>query len=298
MAAFSHSMRDTPSTPRPSIAMVGSRKTVLITGCSPGGIGHALAHEFHSRGLRVFATARTAEAIQDLADTGIEALSLDVTSEKSISMCKDEVAERTGGRLDYLVNNAGRNYTVPAIEAEVSEIESVFNTNLFAVMRLCQTFMPLLRQSQGTIVQIGSVAAVIPYAWGSVYNASKAALHSYSETLRVEVAPLGVHVITVVTGGVKSRISRVKRSLGENSTYKRIEDAYQKRQIYSNTVGMETKAYAEQVIGEVLSAEGWLWRTRTIWAGGGAEMVKWLSWFLPNFAVERIISRMFGFDQL
>ncbi|KAI4262031.1 MAG: hypothetical protein L6R42_002786, partial [Xanthoria sp. 1 TBL-2021] len=263
-----------------------------------GGIGNALAREFCTRGLRVLATARTAEAVQDLADAGIETLLLEVTSDKSIAICKDEVSERTAGRLDYLVNNAGRNYTVPAIEAEVSEIESIFNTNLFAVMRLCQTFMPLLRRSQGTIVQIGSVAGVIPYAWGSVYNASKAALHSYSDTLRVEVAPLGVRVITVVTGGVKSRISRVKRSLEEDSVYKKIEGAYQKRQSYSQTVGMVTEAYAEQVVGQVLSADGWLWRTRKIWAGGGAETVRWLSWFLPDSTVDWIISRMFGFDQL
>ena len=187
---------------------------------------------------------------------------------------------------------------MPAIEAELSEIESVFDTNLFAVMRLCQTFMPLLRQSQGTIVQIGSVAGIIPYAWGSVYNASKAALHSYSAALRIEVAPLGVRVITVITGGVKSRISRDKRYLEEDSVYKKIEGEYKKRQVHSQTVGMETKAYAEQVVEKVLNAEGWLWRTRTIWAGGSAETVRWLSWFLPDFAGDRIISRMFGFDKL
>lgn len=158
--------------------------------------------------------------------------------------------------------------------------------------------MPLLRQAQGTIVQIGSIAAIIPYAWGSVYNASKAALHAYSDALRIEVAPLGVHVITVVTGGVKSRISRVNRSLVEESAYKMIEGAYQKRQMYSQTVGMDTKAYAQQVVGQVLGAKGWLWTTRKIWAGGGAELVMWLHWFLPERAIERIISRMFGFDEL
>lgn len=56
----------------------------------------------------MLATARTAEAVQDLADAGIETLLLEVTSDKSIATCKDEVSERTGGRLDYLVNNAGR----------------------------------------------------------------------------------------------------------------------------------------------------------------------------------------------
>ncbi|KAL8753176.1 MAG: hypothetical protein Q9184_005496 [Pyrenodesmia sp. 2 TL-2023] len=261
-------------------------------------IGNALAREFHSRGLQVFATARKAETIQDLADLGVVTLSLEVTSEQSIDACKNEVAERTGGGLDYLVNNAGRNYTVPAIEADYSEIESIFATNLFAVMRLCKTFMPFLRHSRGTIVQIGSVAGCVPYAWGSIYNASKAALHSYSAALRVEVAPLGVHVITVVTGGVKSRISRDQRRLTEDSAYKRIEKDYMERQVHSQKVGMERHLYAQEVVSQVLHAEGWLWRTRTIWAGGMAGTGKWLSWVLPQAFSELIISRMFGFDKL
>ena len=189
-------------------------------------------------------------------------------------------------------------YTVPAIEADFSEMESVFATNFFAVVRLCQAFMPLLRRSQGTIVQIGSVAGCIPYAWGSIYNASKAALHSYSAALRVEIAPLGVHVITVITGGVKSRIARVKRSLQEDSAYKEIEDDYQKRQTHSQEVGMETEIYAKEVVKKVLLAEGWLWRTKTIWAGGAAGTVRWLSWILPQTFLEWIISRMFGFNRL
>ena len=177
-------------------------------------------------------------------------------------------------------------------------MESVFATNFFAVVRLCQTFMPLLRRSQGTIVQIGSVAGCIPYVWGSVYNASKAALHSYSAALRIEVAPLGVHVITVVTGGVKSRIARVQRTLREDSSYKELEEDYQRRQIHSQQVGMKTEVYAEEVVGKVLGAEGWLWRTRTIWAGGSSGTVRWLSWILPDVVSDWVISRMFGFDKL
>ncbi|KAL8670143.1 MAG: hypothetical protein Q9168_005308 [Polycauliona sp. 1 TL-2023] len=278
--------------------MADSRKAVLITGCSPGGIGHALAQEFHVRGLRVFATARSTEAVQDLADVGIETLALEVTSEESINACKEEVIRRTGGRLDYLVNNAGRSYTVPSIEAEMSEIQALFDTNLFAVMRLCQVFMPLLRQAHGTIVQIGSVGAVIPYGWSSAYNATKAALHQYSNTLRVEVAPLGVHVITVITGGVESRIGRVKRSLGDESAYKKVEGAYQARQTHNQLADMKANVYAEQVVGQVLHAEGWLWRARNIWAGGNAWTVRLLSWFLPDFATAFVFSRLGGFDRL
>ncbi|KAL8967266.1 MAG: hypothetical protein Q9197_005522 [Variospora fuerteventurae] len=273
--------------------MAESRKTVFITGCSPGGIGNALAREFHAKGLQVIATARTAEAIQDLADIGIATLSLDVTSEKGINACREEVIGRTGGGLHYLVNNAGR-----TIEVEYSEIEAVYATNLFAVMRLCQAFMPLLRHSCGTIVQIGSVAGCVPYAFGSVYNASKAALHSYSGALRVEVAPLGVRVITVVTGGVKSRISRVNRSLTEDSVYRKMDADYRARQVHSQTVGMETRQYAQDVVMKVLAAEGWLWRTRTIWAGGAAGPVRWASWLLPEAALDWVVSRMFGFNKL
>lgn len=159
------------------------KKTVLITGCSPGGIGHALALEFHLKGLHVFATARNEQAVADLKSLGIEVLQLEVTSPESVAEVKRHISERTNGSLDYLINNAGRNYTVPALDVEFPEVQVTFETNVFSVMRMCQAFAPLLIQAKGTIVQIGSVAAEIPYVFGSAYNASKAALHAYSDTL-------------------------------------------------------------------------------------------------------------------
>ena len=144
-------------------------RSVLITGCSPGGIGHALAREFKSRGLRVFATARKTDAISDLAADGIETLSLEVNDQDSIQALKTEIASRTGGALDYLVNNAGRSYTVPALDFNIDEARATFETNVFAVMSMCKTFAPLLIQAKGTIVQIGSLAGIMPYAFGSVY---------------------------------------------------------------------------------------------------------------------------------
>ena len=89
--------------------MSTTRTSVLITGCSPGGIGNALAREFHSRGLRVFATARKVETIVHLKELGIETLVLEVTQEESVERCKKEVERLTGEEgLGYLVNNAGR----------------------------------------------------------------------------------------------------------------------------------------------------------------------------------------------
>lgn len=83
------------------------KKSVLISGCSKGGIGDALAQEFHKKGLRVFATARDLAKIEHLKAIGLEVLQLDVTSSESIRNAVDEVHKVTGGRLDFLVNNAG-----------------------------------------------------------------------------------------------------------------------------------------------------------------------------------------------
>ncbi|RMJ26894.1 reductase [Aspergillus sp. HF37] len=89
------------------MAVALNRRSVLITGCSPGGIGHSLAREFHRNGLRVFATARDARSIQDLEAGGIETLSLVVDDSASVKECYAEVERRLGeGGLDYLVNNA------------------------------------------------------------------------------------------------------------------------------------------------------------------------------------------------
>ena len=85
-----------------------SRKSVLITGCSVGGIGHNLAQEWHSRGYRVFATARKVESMAALQDAGIECLPMDVTDPESLKTIAEHVGKETGGTLDILVNNAGQ----------------------------------------------------------------------------------------------------------------------------------------------------------------------------------------------
>ena len=141
-------------------------------------------------------------------DARITYLPLELTSNESIKELHKRVTEITGGKLDILYNNAGRNYVIPALDYDDDELQELFQANLFSLMKMCSTFAPLLVEAKGTIVQTGSVAGIMPYVWGAPYNAVKAALHTYSDTLRVELAPLGVRVITVVTGGVKSNIAR------------------------------------------------------------------------------------------
>lgn len=159
----------------------------LITGCSSG-IGKELAIAFADRGVTVLATARRTESLSELTSKydNIEAFVLELGNLASIDKLKDAVSKRTGGRLDFLVNNAGTHYASMAVDLHIEEVIKLFEVNLFAVMRLCQVFVPLLhRSSRGRIVQIGSVTRNIPVVWQGAYNASKAALSQYSKTLRL-----------------------------------------------------------------------------------------------------------------
>jgi NADP-dependent 3-hydroxy acid dehydrogenase YdfG len=92
-----------------------SKQSVLITGCSKGGIGDALAQEFHTRGFTVFATARNLDKIQHLKELGCDIFALDVTDEKSIQEAVEYVSQKTGGQLHYLINNAGLSKLVPQL---------------------------------------------------------------------------------------------------------------------------------------------------------------------------------------
>jgi 1-acylglycerone phosphate reductase len=140
-------------------------------------------------GLRVFATARRLKAMADLEGIpGITLIQLDVTSIESIRHAKGQVASVLGDGigLDILVNNAGVTATSAALDQDLSETKQMFETNVFGVMAMVQEFMPLLMLSQdASIVNIGSFVALIPFPFGSSYSATKAALHSYSDALRL-----------------------------------------------------------------------------------------------------------------
>lgn len=229
----------------------------------------------------MIATARKKETIRDLTKFGISTLSLDVDIPESIAQLKEDVLRITDGKLDFLVNNAGRNYTVPALDVDFEEVEQTFRTNVFSVMRMCQAFAPLLIEAKGTIIQIGSLAGIMPYVFGSAYNASKAALHAYSNTLRLELAPFDVKVIVIITGGVKSNIARVDRSLPEGSVYLPINPEYVRRTKHSQEVGIPNETYAKTVVSKVMVSRP----KRNIWAGYGAFLVWFATTFLPSWVM-------------
>lgn len=145
---------------------MSQQKTVLITGCSDGGIGSALAKAFQSHGLRVFATARTVSKMTSLENLpSVTLLSLDVTSSASINAAVDAVTKQTNGTLDYLINNAAINQYSPALDIDIGEAKKMFDTNYWGALEVTQKFAPLLLAKKGTIVSISSISAHanIPY---------------------------------------------------------------------------------------------------------------------------------------
>lgn len=143
-------------------------KTVLITGCSEGGLGAALAKAFQEQGYHVFATLRNPAKAGSLAGekgTNIDVLELDTTSEESINTCLETVKKRTGGRLDVLVNNAATGSTMPMIHASIDESKAMYDANVWGTLRMVQAFSPLLLESKGVIMNICSIVGAANVAW-------------------------------------------------------------------------------------------------------------------------------------
>lgn len=180
------------------------QKSVLITGCSGGGIGDALAKEFHHQGLRVFATARNLDKIQHLKEMGMNIVQLDVEDKTSIEKAAAEVEKLTGGSLDILANNAGIGYQASLMDTDLGAGKKVFNVNLFGVVAVTQAFVRQIIAAKGRIVNIGSVGGKVPVPFQGMYVASKAALQSVTDVMRLELAPFGIKVIHVISGGVNT----------------------------------------------------------------------------------------------
>ena len=142
------------------------KKTVLITGCSTGGIGWAMAKNFHQRGFYVFATARNPSKTADLAElSDIEILELDVTVPKTVARCKEIVAKRTGGSLDVLVNNAGVEFNCPLLDTDVAEAKRLYDVNVWGPLAMIQAFAPLLIEAKGVVFNQSSIDGTLDMVW-------------------------------------------------------------------------------------------------------------------------------------
>lgn len=257
----------------------------MITGCSSGGVGAALAEAFEDEGYHVFATARSPSKVpQSLhASPHATVLALDVASSDSIAMLKQNIQKETGGTLDILINNAGLGLEMPCVDTSIQEAKKLFDLNFFAAFEMIQVFSPMLIKASGLIINNSSVGGRCPIPFIGMYQATKAALIQASEVLRLEMAPLGVRVLTLLTGGVATNFlsNTPNLKLPSNSYYRSIEDIIlQKPEEIAYSVSPE--AFAKDVVRQVRNQT-----TGQYWIGGGASMARLMVWLLPQWIVDR-----------
>lgn len=175
----------------------------LITGGSRG-IGAACAAEFRRRGARVALAARSREKLEAVAAAGDLILAGDVTDAEFRCHAVEETVARFG-RIDILVNNAGIGLYAPSWCAPMEDIRAMVELNLMAAIGMIQEAVPYMRkQRRGLIVNVGSMAGKVTLPWLTLYSATKYALGSLTDGLRMELAPDGVGAMLVCPGYVKT----------------------------------------------------------------------------------------------
>lgn len=240
--------------------------TALITGCSQGGIGDALARELAHHGYLVFASVRNISKAAHLSGMEkIEVICLDVTSSESIDGVTSHLQKRLPeGKLDILINNAGVGAAGPLIEADLATARKLYDVNVLGLLAVTHALAPMLIAAKGTLVNISSVGALLSVPWLGLYSSSKAAATSLSETLRLELAPLGVTVLTAMIGNIESNFHNNDfwQGLPESSLYKSVEAQVAKTaegKIGPNKEPPED--FAKRFMDDILSrSSGQVWR--------------------------------------
>lgn len=180
-------------------------KVVLVTGASAG-FGAACAAHLAGLGHRVYGTSRRA-SFEAAVDGPFAMMPMDVRSEASVREAVGFLRRREG-RLDVLVNNAGVGLAGAIEDTSVEEAQALFDTNFFGVHRVCRAALPLLRaQGSGLVVNISSLGGLMTIPFQGFYSASKYALESLSDALRMELAPFGISVCLIEPGDFRTGFS-------------------------------------------------------------------------------------------
>ncbi len=188
-------------------------KVVLVTGGSSG-LGRMIADAFGAAGAKLTIVGLEAEAVatstQQMREAGCEVLGLpvDITQQDHVERLFAQTLERFG-RLDVLVNNAGRSMRGKLLDTTPEQFRELMELNLVALVRCTRAAAPHLLKQRGHVVNIGSLAAKSAARWVGAYPATKFAVAAYSQQLRLELGPEGLHVLLVCPGPIARKDERL-----------------------------------------------------------------------------------------
>jgi NAD(P)-dependent dehydrogenase (short-subunit alcohol dehydrogenase family) len=182
-------------------------KAVLVTGASTG-IGRKITERLAADGYYVYAGARKDADLKALgAIKNVQAVRLDVTRPEDINAAVETIT-KAGRGLYGLVNNAGVATVGTVTDMTMEEFDVVMEVNVYGPFRLTKAFAPLIVAQKGRIVNIGSISGILAVSHLSAYSMSKHAIEAFTDSLAVEMAPLGVSVSVVEPGNYNSEIGR------------------------------------------------------------------------------------------
>jgi short-subunit dehydrogenase len=273
-------------------------KVVLITGCSSG-IGKALALEFSKNEFKVIATARKKEDILYLEEKGCHIEQLDVTNDDDqLRVVKN--ALKIFDNIDILINNAGYGLMAPTIDLSEQEIHKQFKTNVYAPLSLIRKVVPSMKENEsGIIINMGSISGIATTPFAGAYCASKAALHSFTDALRMELQPFEIEVMTVQPGSIKSNfgeasMEKASSNFSKNSWYKSLESSILKRANGSQIVSTPTSVFANKIVQIVKSRN----IPPYLLIGKKSFSLVMLKKLLPTKLYDSILRKKFGLNSI
>ncbi|MFA8449764.1 MAG: SDR family oxidoreductase [Bacteroidales bacterium] len=196
-----------------------NRKVAFITGASSG-IGKAIAMHFLKLNYKVYGTSRKKT---EQKEDNIFFLQMDVNDDISVQKACQEFTSKENN-LDLLINCAGLGINGSVEEMPINEVKSVFETNFFGPLRVCQQLIPLMRkQKKGHIINVSSIAGEAGLPFRGFYSASKFALEGMTESLRMELRAYNIKVCLLQPGDFNTNIANARKGTGipKNSPYQK-----------------------------------------------------------------------------
>ncbi|MET8174728.1 SDR family NAD(P)-dependent oxidoreductase [Streptomyces clavifer] len=269
-----------------------NEKLIVVTGASTG-MGASAARELARQGFHVLAGVRRDRDADAIRSAGIEPVILDITKSEHVEALAARVA-RDPRALHALVNNAGIQVNAPVESLPMAQWRWVFEVNLFGHIAVTQALLPALLRSKGRVINISSVGGKVAMATYGAYAGAKFALEAVSDSLRREVAPLGVHVVVVEPGGVRTEMAArgittandlaAKMTPEQDERYGSLVEATNTLMATGTSSGVTADA-AARVIAKAVTTR----RPRTRYTiGRDAALVTRLARILPDRTLDRV----------
>lgn len=292
--------------PRFAVPPPSLSAAILVTGASSG-IGRHAAEELRGLGFLVYGTYRNADDRKSLLRSGVVPVEMEVTSRASIDTASSFVSrdlEARGASLFALINNAGVGAEGPLEVLPVSEVRFIFSVNVFGLLDVTQSFLPLLRagsslHGSARVVNVGSLAGITSQKLNGAYHASKWSVEALTDSLRQELRPQGIAVSVLEPGAVESGIAGKLLEKNEGmygamgaemrALYGGMIEVRERQVGKAGTLASPRQVTTDAILHAVTSGQP---QERYVVAnvcGVPAKVVAFLAWLFPTYVQDRVL---------